>query len=185
MRAIPATPDRIGMGGPGEHTAHRNPMLLFLFLGLLLFRLDARKFLGLLLFQEPPRNTRARAWEPAGGHYGPRRDIRKTVWADHQAHIEHFPSLRRFAPAAVHGQCGASCAWERGKGIKHQGKITVLARVTRNETRGRCPSSRAGCCSRGLRRGSRCTRGRCRTSTSRPAARGLFLSRGQLDSLRD
>ena len=42
-----------------EAFAHRNPLLLFLFSGLFLFRLAARKFLVLLLFQEPPRRTRA------------------------------------------------------------------------------------------------------------------------------
>ena len=35
----------------------RKPLLLFLFSGLLLFRLEQRKFLVLLLFQEPPRRT--------------------------------------------------------------------------------------------------------------------------------
>ena len=37
--------------------AKRKPLLLFLFLGLLLLRLDTEQLL-LLLFQAPPRNTR-------------------------------------------------------------------------------------------------------------------------------
>ena len=44
---------------PGEGAeAQRNPLLLFLFSGLLLLRYAARKLSGLLLFHEPPRTTR-------------------------------------------------------------------------------------------------------------------------------
>jgi hypothetical protein len=50
-----------------EHTAHsvvqgramRKPTLLFLLCGLFLLRLTARKLSVLLLFHEPPRNTRS------------------------------------------------------------------------------------------------------------------------------
>ena len=39
----------------GSAAAQRNPLLLFLFSGLLLLRFEARKLTVLLLFQEPPR----------------------------------------------------------------------------------------------------------------------------------
>ena len=42
-----------------DERTQRNPMLLFLLSGLFLFRLDARRLSGLLLFQDPPRRTRA------------------------------------------------------------------------------------------------------------------------------
>lgn len=41
--------------------AQRNPLLLFLFVGWLLFRLAQRTFL-VLLFQEPPRTTLYAGW---------------------------------------------------------------------------------------------------------------------------
>lgn len=44
--------------------AQRNPLLLLWFDGLLLFRFDARKLSGLLLFQEPPRRTRCLSLGP-------------------------------------------------------------------------------------------------------------------------
>ena len=49
--------------------AQRNPLLLFVFVGLFLLRFEARRLFG-LLFHEPPRNTRV---ERAGPFqvYGP------------------------------------------------------------------------------------------------------------------
>ena len=44
---------------PTTSPTQRNPLLSFRLSGLLLLRLEARKLSGLLLFQEPPRNTRA------------------------------------------------------------------------------------------------------------------------------
>ncbi len=40
-----------------DERTQRNPLLLFLLSGSFLLRFDARRFSGLLLFQEPPRKT--------------------------------------------------------------------------------------------------------------------------------
>jgi len=109
----------IGMGGPGKRNTHRNPLLLFRFVGWLLFRFAARKLSGLLLFQEPPRTTRACASQPARGYHGLRRMDRKPYGLDtKRAHIVILPSLRRCAPAAVHGELrGHPCPrWKGEKG---------------------------------------------------------------------
>ncbi len=47
-----------GTGKTWTDTTTRNPLLLFLFLGLSLLRAAARRLFWLLLFQEPPRKHR-------------------------------------------------------------------------------------------------------------------------------
>ena len=56
MTRFPFPREKRELWSGADVLAHRNPRLLFLFVGFLLFRFDDRRFLA-SLFQEPPRIT--------------------------------------------------------------------------------------------------------------------------------
>ena len=64
---------------PGSVLATRKPLLLFRLPGSFLLRLVERRFLG-LLFQEPPRSTRAGQGTGQAPREGSKTPPRKRVW---------------------------------------------------------------------------------------------------------